>query len=453
MMGKERISFWEKFGYGEFNGVNNLQINFISTFVLFYFTNVVGFSAALAGIIISLGLVWDGISDPLIASYADNHHFRNGERFRPFMLYAAFPLALVTVLLFYDPDTHQTFKIIYYLTVYAIFYSLNTLIRLPMYNMPILASKDAADRLALNVFASGGASLGGILSGVMMWPIVRAFAGINPQTMDMINPARGYFFAALLIALLLIAGSLFYYFNSQERLRSSMDEEKPIGIVKSFSILWKNRNFRFNTLFSTLYWIYLTLSTSVIVYYTTYVINRPGLTTPMMGCFAIGTLIVLPFVKKLDARFGRRRAMIIGASLVAISKIIFIPFPTVVPVAMFHAFILGISVPINFVMYFMTRAEIGDIIGHEQNRRIDGMISNLQGLINKCGASLTVFFIGMMLESSGFNSTASEQSAAVNNMIIALVGWISLFIAVLFVWSASRITIEKDYAAISNRRL
>ena len=184
----------------------------------------------------------------------------------------------------------------------------------------------------------------------------------------------------------------------------------------------------------------------MVVYCTTYVLNSPGLTTPIMACFAVGTIAVLPFVKKIDLRFGRKKAMMIGAGLVALSKIIFIPFSTFVPVAMFHTFILGISVPINIVMFSMTRSEVSDIIGHEQNRRIDGMISNLQGLINKCGASLTIFFIGMTLEATGFNSTLPEQPTTVNFMIISLLGWISLIVAAFFVWSASRVTIEKEYA-------
>ena len=442
---KEKISLVEKFGYGGFNGVNNLQINFINSFILFYFTNVVGFSPAVAGMVMSFGLVWDGINDPLIASLADNHRFRNGERFRPLMIYASFPLAVMTVLLFSSPQLAQTLKIIFFLAVYFIFYSLTTFLRLPMYNMPVLASQDASQRLGLNVFASAGASVGSILAGVMMWPIVRAFAGVDQNTNDMINPARGYFFGAAIIAVLLIAGSLFYYFNSKERVLQSTDKESRIGIFKSFKILWKNHNFRYNTLFSTFYWICLTLSTAVMVYYTKYVLNNPGLTTPMMACFAVGSIAVLPIVKKLDLRFGRRKAMMIGTGLVVLSKLIFIPFSTVVPLAMFHAFILGTSVPINLVMFSMTRSEVSDIIGHEQNRRIDGMISNLQGLINKCGTSLTVFFIGLALEAAGFNSALTDQPATVNFMIVSLLGWISLVVALLFVWSASRVTIEKEY--------
>jgi len=444
---KEKISFIEKFSFGTFNGVNNLQIQFLNTFILFYFTNVVGFSAAIAGMLISFGLAWDGVNDPLIASYVDNHRFRKGERFRPYMIYASIPLAIVTILLFSTFPIPYTFKIVYYFGLYILFYSLTTFLRLPMYNMPILSTEDTPQRLSLNVFASGGASIGSILAGVMMWPIVRAFAGLDPSTSDMINPVRGFFLGAVLIGVLIISCSFFYYFNSRERIRPTEDKNR-FGIFKSLKILWKNHNFRYNTIFSTFYWICVTLSTAVIVYYTKYVLDNPNLTTPMMGCFAAGSIVALPFVKKLDIKLGRRKAMIVGASLVAFSKIIFILFSHIVFFPMFHSFILGISVPINIVMFSMTRSEVGDIIGYEQNRRIDGMISNLQGLINKIGASMTIFFIGMALDTSGFNSELLVQPDSVNFMIKSLMGWISLVFAALFIWSASRITIEKEFAKL-----
>ena len=441
---KEKIPFMEKFGYGAFQGVNNLQIQFVNIFILFFFTNVAGLSAAVAGTLMSFGLIWDGINDPLIASYADNHRFRSGERFRPYMIYISFPLAVVTVMLFSSFPIPITLKVIYYAAGYFLFYSMTTMLRLPMYNMVILATDNPSQRLSLNVFASGGATIGSILAGIMLWPIVRSFAGLNPETKDMINPARGFVFGAAVIGLLIITGSLFYYFNSRERVQPSQDEADRYGIWKSLAILWKNYNFRYNTLFSTFYWICNTLTSSVSVYYTQYVLNKPNLTTPVMACLAGGSIMALPFVNKLDTRFGRKKAMITGAGLVALSKIIFIPFSNSIPVVMFHAFIIGLSIPTNIVMFSMTRSEVSDIIEHEYGRRIDGMISNIQGLINKCGSSLTIFVIGITLEAAGFNSELIKQPASVIHMLTLLLGWISLAVAVLFVWSASRITIEKE---------
>jgi len=450
-MEKEKIPFAEKMGYGVFSGSINLLSQFINTFILFYFTDVFGLSAAVAGIVMSFGLIWDGVNDPLIASYADNHRFRNGERFRPYMIYISFPLAVLTVLMFSSFHLSYALKIVYCLVIYFLFYSLITILRLPMYNMPTLSTKDAVQRLNLNVFSSGGASIGSILAGVMLWPMVRAFAGLNPATSEMINPEKGFVLGAAVIGLLIISGSLFYFFHSKERVRLP-DDESRVGIWQSLKILWKNHNFRYNTLFSTFYFTCNTLSTATVVYYTQYVLRKPNLTTLFLGCFAIGSIVALPFVKKLDIRFGRRKAMITGAGLVAFSKILFIPFSYTIPVVMVHALLLGISVAINIVMFSMTRSEVGDIVEHMHGRRIDSMITNLQGLINKCGTSLTTLLIGIALEVAGYNGELPEQSDAVIRVINSLMGWISLAVAVLLIFSASRITIEKEMAALHTEK-
>ena len=443
----EKLPYSEKLGNGLFSGGNNLLNQFLNTFILYYFTNVFGLSPAIAGMVISFGLIWDGINDPLIATFADNHRFRRGERFRPYMIIISFPLAIVTVLLFTAFQLPYAMKIVYCLVSYFIFYSLTTLLRLPMYNMMTLATTDLSERLSLNVYSSGGASIGSILAGIMLWPMVRAFAGLDPTTSEMVNPQRGFTLGAAVIGLIIIGCSLFYYFNSKERVPVP-DEENRIGIWKSLAILWKNHDFRVNTIFSTLYWVCNTLSTVITVYYTQYVLNNSGLTTLVMGCFALGSVVALPFVKKLDIRLGRRKSMMIGAGLVALAKLIFVPFPRSMVAVMIHAFLLGFSIAINIVMFSMTRAEVSDIIEHEQGRRLDSMISNLQGLINKCGTSLTTFAIGIALEVTGYNAELLEQPGTVINMIISLEGWIPLIVALLFVYSASRSTIEKEIAKL-----
>lgn len=44
-----------------------------------------------AGTILSLGIVWDAINDPLVGYFAVNHRFKNGERVRPLPCIVLFP--------------------------------------------------------------------------------------------------------------------------------------------------------------------------------------------------------------------------------------------------------------------------------------------------------------------------------------------------------------------------
>jgi len=444
-MEKPKIGITEKIGFSLFSISVNIVTQFVNTFILFFYTDVFGISPALAGGIISFGLIWDGVNDPLIASYADNHRFRNGERVRPYQLYTSIPLAIVTVLMFTTFPFSQSAKAVYAVAAYVVFYTLTTFLRLPAYAMPALATPDIRDRLSINTFVSGGASLGGVLASLMCWPLVRGFAGLDSSG-NMINPQAGFIFGSAVVGAIIIFGSLFSYFTTKERIRPEVDLSQKISIFKSFSILIHNYNWRWNTLFSTLYFINNVLLTTTLVYYCQYVIADPGKTTLIMAMFALGSLIALPFVKKVDLRLGRRKTMMIGAGFTLIAKIPFLLAPRVAAAMMVYALIMGISVAINIVVFSTTRAEVSDIIEKQLGRRIDSMVTNLMGFINKCGTSLTTLVIGIVLEVSGYVGTQTVQPPQVSTAIIAIMGWAALAMAALMVFCASKITIEKEVA-------
>lgn len=68
---------------------------FKGTYFLFFLTNALKLQPVMAGLIITLGMIWDGVNDPLLGYYAINHRFKNGEMSRPFALWYAPLVALV----------------------------------------------------------------------------------------------------------------------------------------------------------------------------------------------------------------------------------------------------------------------------------------------------------------------------------------------------------------------
>lgn len=442
-MEKQNIRFPEKLGFGLFSISCNIVLQFVSTFILFYYTDVFGLSAALGGAIISLGVIWDGINDPLIAAYADNHRFKNGERVHPYALYTPIPLAIVTVLMFTAFPLSQTGKAVYAIAMYVIFFSLTTILRLPSYAMPQLATGNMEERLSLNTWVSGGASLGGVLASVMCWPLVRLFAGVDANK-ELINPKFGFICGAAVVGVIVIFGSWFSYFTTKERIRPAISDEKPLTILQSFKMLLKNHNFRWNTAFSTLYFINNALMTTTLVYYCKYVLMDSGKTTLIMGLFAIGSLAALPFVKKLDRKLGRRKNMMLGAGLILISKIPFVIAPRSLTAMLISALIMGCSVAINIVVFSTTRANVADLVEFENNRRIDSMVINLMGFVNKCGTSLTTLLIGVVLELAHYDGTRTTQPASAQNAMIALIGWVAVVFSAVMIYAASRITVDEE---------
>lgn len=73
-------------------------------FILLFYTQVLGLSGTVTGLIIAVSLIWDGVSDPLVGSLSDRLRSRFGRR-HPFMALSILPLGLGFVGLFSPPQT------------------------------------------------------------------------------------------------------------------------------------------------------------------------------------------------------------------------------------------------------------------------------------------------------------------------------------------------------------
>ena len=447
-MEMQKIGFGEKLGHGAFSVSCNLVIQFVVTFVLFFYTDVFGIPPAAGGMILAVGMVWDGITDPIVANFSDNRRFKNGERIRPLIKYVCLPLTIAIIFMFTPFSLGPIASIVYCLILYLMYDTLTTLLRLPSFALPILATNDQPARLSLNTYISGGATIGAVLASVLCWPLVRLFSGLDADG-NLLNPQIGFPLTAAVIGALIIGGSMWCYFTSKERVRPKEEDEEKLSLLRSFKIAATNHNFRWNAAFSTLYFVNNALLSTTLVYYVIYVLHDGGLVTVVMGIFAIGSILALPVIKKIDRRLGRRKAMMLGAILIISSNIPFVILPFSVVTMIIKAFIMGLSVALNIVTFSVTRAEVADHIEYVHNRRIDNMVVNFQGLVNKCGTALTVLGIGLVLQFTGYDANLSVQPQSVTTGLIAIMGWTPIVLSTVMLFCASKITIEDVVAKMT----
>ena len=90
----------EKLGFFGLSTASNIVTNFKSIYYLIFLTNVLKIPVLTAGTMMTIGTIWDIVNDPLIAVWANNIHFKSGERIRPYLVWVSVPLAAGMVLLF-----------------------------------------------------------------------------------------------------------------------------------------------------------------------------------------------------------------------------------------------------------------------------------------------------------------------------------------------------------------
>ena len=120
----------------------NLAFN---VFNFFFYTNVLGLSGTLAGLAITIALIADAITDPLIGGLSDRWRSRLGRR-HPFMFAAPVPVAGCLFLIYSPPEFGST-GLFVWLTVFSILLrSSMTLFHVPHLALGAELSSDFTER-------------------------------------------------------------------------------------------------------------------------------------------------------------------------------------------------------------------------------------------------------------------------------------------------------------------
>lgn len=440
---KEKLSFKEKIGYTLVAMGSDFTTQFTGSFLLYFYTNVAGIRAGLASTIISLSVIWDAINDPLIASYVDNHRFKNGERIRPLLLYSAFPFAICLVLLFTVlPNASYTGKVFYCFGWYFLYMIPRTFYYLPVFTMRQIATPDEEERVKLNQFISYGQAVGSSLPTLIMWPVIRAIAGLEADGKTMINPNRGFLVGAIVVASMVIVCSLYSYFTTKERVIPEHNEKTRIA--DAFRMLLGDRNFIRNLALFFFYGMCVTLCTSYAIYYCTYVIDKPSFPTVMGAMYVVGTVAATPFVKAMYKKHGRNRTLVIGSAILAVGALLFVLAPKFILTPFVFSCAVGVGTAITIIVIGVNRADITDVAEYRHGRRMDGMVSNVTSFIKKFAHALIVAVLGWILEFSGYNGELSEQPQSAVTAIVLIIGLGVLIAAVMMGVMSSKLTLDED---------
>lgn len=95
------IKVKDKLGYalGDMGGI--MTFGLVSSFLNMFYTDVLGISAGKIAVLMFVARIWDAINDPIWGAFIDSRKPTKYGRFRPYILWASFPLAIGAFLMFY----------------------------------------------------------------------------------------------------------------------------------------------------------------------------------------------------------------------------------------------------------------------------------------------------------------------------------------------------------------
>ena len=290
----------DKVGYmlGDFG--NSLLFNFIGSYLLVFYTDAFGISAAAVGTLMVISRVWDAINDPIMGVIVDKRKAGKNGKFRPYLKYMGLPLGIFTVLTFLViPNMPESMKLPYAYITYIGFGMAYTAINIPYGSLASVMTTDPVERTSLSTWRNLAATFSMILLMVLTPKLIF-------DAQDVVS-VKGFVVAAIIYAIIAnIAYQLSYKMTTERVIHEAKDTQEKTSLTETVKTLCKNRALIGLILGSlgTLTAVFLPSSLNAYLFKDYF--QAPGLLGlgGMVGM--IGTFIVLPLTTKLVAKVGKK---------------------------------------------------------------------------------------------------------------------------------------------------
>ena len=201
----------DKVGYMLGDVGSCLLFNFIGSYLLVFYTDVFGISAAAVGTLMALSRVWDAINDPMMGVIVDKRKRTKDGKFRPYLKYMGIPLGIFTILTFLViPNMPQGMKLPYAYITYIGFGMAYTAINIPYGSLASVMTNDPVQRTELSTWRN-------ISSIFAMIPLMVLTPKLVFDASGAVSP-KGFLIAAVLYVIIANIGYRLCYKMTTERI-------------------------------------------------------------------------------------------------------------------------------------------------------------------------------------------------------------------------------------------
>ncbi|MEW5786125.1 MAG: glycoside-pentoside-hexuronide (GPH):cation symporter [Bacillota bacterium] len=298
----DRLSFGKKLGFGLGGSASNFIWMMISLYMLYFYTDVFGIPAAVAGTLFLVARIWDAVNDPIMGYIADQTRTKWG-KFRPYLLFGSVPLAVIYVFTFTTPDLSQSGKIIYAAVTYVLLGILYTLVNIPYNSMAAVITQDTNERSKLASFMLVSTYITVLFISVATIPLVSLFP--TEQT--------GFSFTVGIYAVLSLLLFLICFAGTREK--EDLVKRQRYSFKNHIKLIPRNKYLLI--LISAVFFTSAAneMRTTAAIYYFKYNVGNESIYPMFMLVVALSMILGALLAPRLAARLGSKRNLYIIATL------------------------------------------------------------------------------------------------------------------------------------------
>ncbi|MCR1871774.1 glycoside-pentoside-hexuronide (GPH):cation symporter [Mammaliicoccus lentus] len=403
------VNFREQVSYGLGDGATAILGVTIASFSMYYYTDVIGISAAAIGTILFFSRFFDAITNIIMGFIVDCTDSKHGKA-RPWILWTTIPFALSAILIFSAPSGwSENALLIFVLVTQNLYFLLYTTNNIPYGTLGALITKDSYIRNNLNIFrmlAYFGISL---IIPAITFPLINLFGG----------GAKSWQVTMSIYAIVSILIFAIVFFQTKERVKPAIQkkEAKKPSIIISLKVLLSNKYWLILFMFMIFGWTILGFLQGAPVYYAAHIMGNNNLVGLINGFFTVPLLIgflLVPFLTKL---IGRKKTLSLGLILVIIGSLLIAISPSSLWIVSSSSFIRSIGfAPIMGSAYAML-ADTIDYGEWMRGVRNDGLVYSGGTFATTLGGGIASGGIGWFLGLAGYVPGNGNQPSSVYNMI------------------------------------
>ncbi|MDQ8005288.1 MAG: MFS transporter [Pedobacter sp.] len=438
----EKITLKEKIGYGFGDFASSMFWKIFSVYLLYYYTDIFGISAAVVGTMFLITRIWDTALDPIIGIISDMTNTKWG-KFRPYLLWVALPFGIIGVLTFVTPDLDITGKIIYAYVTYTLMMMIYSAINVPYASLMGVMTSDIKDRTSLSTFRFIFAFAGSILVLATAEPLVAWFA--NAEIVADIK--HGWTMTMVVYAI--IAVVLFYLTFAWTRERISPPKAQKTSIKTDLKHLAANKPWFILLGAGVCTLIFNSLRDGSAIYYFKYYFSaQEAFKVPLFNVsinystlyLVLGqaaNIVGVVLAKPISDKIGKKHTFLWAMLFATALSCVFYAFSENDLVLIFSfQFLISVCAGSIFPLLWSMYADIADYSEWKTGRRATGLIFSSSSMSQKLGWTLGGALTGWLLAIYGFEANVAQsiETQTGIRMMLSFIPAIGAILSAVFIF-------------------
>jgi glycoside/pentoside/hexuronide:cation symporter, GPH family len=404
----ERISIKEKIGYSLGDAAANFIFQTLLALQLSFYTDTFGLTAAQAGTLFGVVGLVAACFNPVMGVIADRTSTRWG-KFRPWLLWTAIPIGIITVLTFTTPNISPANKVIYAYTTYILLRLVYTVNNVPYASLMGVITGDPNERTSIASWRQIFANSVGFIVQSLAVPMV-IFFGHG-------DSAKGYQWTMGLFSALCVVMFLITFATTKERIQP--DPGQKSSTSQDLADLVKNGPWVALFLTTLCYFAAIAMRSGVMLPFFKYNAGNTALFSWFNGFGLASLLVGVTVSTKLSMKMGKRNLFILSMVLAGIFNAALILVPASATVSIFvlevlRQFAFGWSCPLLWSMI----ADVADYGEWKTGRRATGTVTAAVVFALWAGLALGGAISGWLFEAYGYVSNKPQTPQSLQGILL-----------------------------------